>query len=166
MAFFQAATLLVATVTTGLSAGLLFGFAGAVMPGLGAASDRTVVEAMQRINVAILNPWFFTAFVGAPVLVATTAALHVPADSRVVLPWVLVALALYLVGLVITGRVNIPLNDRLMAAGDPAHLADSVIRAVRERFEARWVRWNVVRTVAFVAAFGCLCWALVRHGQL
>jgi len=37
---------------------------------------------------------------------------------------------------------------------------------VRERFdEARWVRWNNVRTLASTAAFGCLAWALVLFGR-
>ncbi|MER6824390.1 DUF1772 domain-containing protein, partial [Streptosporangium sp. NPDC000563] len=33
------------------------------------------------------------------------------------------------------------------------------------RFEAAWVRWNLVRTLACVAAFGCLTWALVVYGR-
>ena len=66
--------------------------------------------------------------------------------------------------LVITFAVNVPLNDRLEAAGDPARIPD--LHAVREQFEAAWVRWNVVRTVACTLAFGCLAWALVLHGRL
>jgi uncharacterized membrane protein len=37
---------------------------------------------------------------------------------------------------------------------------------VRGRFEAAWVRWNIVRTAANVASFGCLLWALVLHGRI
>jgi uncharacterized membrane protein len=164
MEFFQAATLLAATVTTGLSAGLFFAFANSVLPGLGQASDRTFVEAIQRINVVILNSWFFVVFVGAFLLSGLAAALHIPVDSRSALPWLVVAFVLYGVGLVITGRVNVPLNEGLMAAGDPDAVPD--LRAVRDQFERRWVRWHLVRTVAFVAAFGCLAWALVLHGRL
>ena len=60
--------------------------------------------------------------------------------------------------------VNVPLNNQLNAAGAPDRIAD--LAAVRERFEATWVRWNVVRTVASTAAFGCLTWALVLHGRV
>ena len=39
------------------------------------------------------------------------------------------------------------------------------LAAARERFEARWVRWNIVRTVASTGALACIVWALVRFGQ-
>jgi uncharacterized membrane protein len=161
--FLSTAVLIAATAATGLAAGLLFGFACAVMPGLARASDRTFVEAMQRINVAILNPWFLAVFIGAPVLAAGAVALHLPADRRPVVPWVAAAIVLYLAGLVLTGRINVPLNEQLMAVGSPD---SGALRAARGRFEARWVRWNLVRTVTFIAAFGCLAGALVVRGGL
>ena len=70
---------------------------------------------------------------------------------------------LYAAVLVITFRVNVPLNDRLAAAGDPGTLADPA--AVRASFEQTWARWNVVRAVCSTAAFGCLVGALVAHGS-
>jgi uncharacterized membrane protein len=61
--------------------------------------------------------------------------------------------------------VNVPLNDQIKVAGDPAHIAN--LAAVRERFdEAKWVRWNLVRAVASTVAFGCLTWAMVLHGRV
>lgn len=159
----RSATLVAATIAMGLLAGLFYGFAVAVMPGLGRAEGRTLVDTMQQINVAILNPWFFLSFLGAPVLTAVAAALHLRADGRAVLPWVLAALALYGVGFVITVAGNIPLNDALDAAGPPARIAD--LAQVREHFELTWVRWNIARTVASTGAFGCLVWALVLSGR-
>jgi uncharacterized membrane protein len=32
--------------------------------------------------------------------------------------------------------------------------------AARARFEGRWVRWNIARTLASTGAFGALVWAL------
>jgi len=58
----------------------------------------------------------------------------------------------------------VPLNDRLDAAGDPGRIGD--LHAVRDRFEAAWVRANAIRTLACTLAFGCLAWALVLHGRL
>ena len=58
----------------------------------------------------------------------------------------------------ITQTVNIPLNDQLAAPGDVGSIRD--LRAVRERFEARWVTWNLVRALASVGAFACLATAL------
>ena len=74
------------------------------------------------------------------------------------------ALVLYVVMLVITARLNIPLNNALDAAGAPDGVAD--LGQVRERFEATWVRWNIVRAVVSTAAFGCLAWALVVSGRI
>lgn len=148
------AALVAATVTAGLMAGLFVAFSAAVMPGLGQAGDAAFVESMQRINVAILNPVFGLCFGGALVFSLVAAVLHLPADRRSVLPWIVAGLVLYLLTLVVTAAVNVPLNDKLAAAG----LTDP--HAAREAFEDAWVRWNVVRTVCCVAAFGCLSWAL------
>jgi uncharacterized membrane protein len=153
-------TLGLATVAVGLMAGLFYAFSCAVMPALRGADDRTFVDVMQRINVSILNPWFLVVFVGALLPVVAAAALHVPAGGRGALPWVLAGLALYVAMFVITGGVNVPLNDRLAAAGDPGSLADPA--AVRAGFEAVWVRWNLVRAVTATAAFACLVVALVQ----
>lgn len=150
------AALLLAMVTTGLMAGLFAGFAYAVMPGLSRVDDRAFVAGMRAINAAILNGWFALCFGGA--LIGTLAAvlLHLPADRRGPLPWLLAALLLYGLVLVVTMAVNVPLNDRLAAAdrlADPARL--------RVMFEGAWVRWNVVRAVLNTAALGCLGWALL-----
>jgi uncharacterized membrane protein len=157
--------LLAATVTVGLMAGVFFIYANAIMPGLGRTDDRTFVGAFQSIDRAIINPLFLGTFLGALVLTGLAAALHLGGDGRSVLPWAVAALVLYLAVVVITLRVNVPLNDGIKAAGDPDRIAD--LAAVRERFdEARWVRWNLARAVATTAAFGCLAWALVLYGRI
>ena len=147
-------TLLAAVLTAGLMAGLFAAFSYAVMPGLGQAGDAAFVAGMQKINVAILNGWFGICFGGALVFSVAAAALHLAAGRRAALPWIVAGLVLYLLTLVVTAAVNVPLNDKLAAAGptDP--------HAAREAFEASWVRWNVVRTVTCTAGFGCLAWAL------
>ncbi|MGS2616780.1 anthrone oxygenase family protein [Micromonospora sp. LZ34] len=164
MTVLRTLTLLAATVSTGLMAGLFAAFAYAVMPGLARADDRTLVLAMQRINESIVNGWFLVSFLGALVCTALAAALHLGGAHRALLPWILAALLLYLVVLVVTGRVNVPLNDELLAAGDPDRVPD--LAAVRDRFTATWVRWNLVRAVASTASFVLLSWALVGHGRL
>ncbi len=78
--------------------------------------------------------------------------------------WVAVAFGLHLATVVITLAVHEPLNMVVRAAGHPSRIAD--LAAVREAFhETRWVAWNILRTVATTAAFGCLGWALVLHGR-
>ena len=151
------ATLVAATITNALMAGLFAAYSYAVMPGLGRTDDRTFVEAMQQTNAAILNGWFGICFGGALLFAAAAAVLHY---GRPGLLWIVAGLVLYARGTIL--RVNVPLNDRLAAAGDPATLADPA--AVRGAFERTWVRWNVVRAVCSTAAFGALLGALVVQG--
>lgn len=163
MGFWAGAALLAATITTGLMAGLFAAFSYAVMPGLGRASDLAFVEGMQRINAAILNGWFGVCFGGALLASVAATLLHL-GRGRPALPWIVAGLVLYGLTLAGTFAVNVPLNDRLLAAGDPARIGD--LAAVRAAFETTWVRWNVVRTALCTAGFGCLAWALVLHGRL
>lgn len=148
------ASLVAAVITNGLMAGLFAAYSYAIMPGLGRGGDRTFVEAMQQTNAAILNGWFGICFGGAVVFAAVAVLLHL---GRPGLPWIVAGLVLYLAVLVVTFRINVPLNDALAAAGDgdPA--------GARARFEGVWVRWNVVRAVLSTAAFGSLVGALVNR---
>jgi hypothetical protein len=36
---------------------------------------------------------------------------------------------------------------------------------VRDDFAEPWVAWDIVRTLATTAGFGCLAWALVLAGR-
>jgi uncharacterized membrane protein len=163
MGLLRVATLLAATLTMGVVAGVFLIFSCAIMPGLGRTDDRTFVGAFQQIDRAIYNPWFLFSFCGALGFSVLAAALHLGAGERSALPWIAGSAALYLAVFVVTMGVNVPLNDGIRAAGDPGKIAD--LGAVRARFhEARWARWNLFRTVATTVAFGRLAWALVLHG--
>lgn len=159
---FRVTALIAATMTTGLMAGVFGLYQHTVMPGLARTDDRTFIGAFQAVDRAIVNPWFLPSFLGALLLTALAAVLN---PGRGLRPWVLAALALYVVAVVVTVTVNVPLNEALKAAGDPARISD--LAAVRQRFdEARWATGNLIRTIATTAAFGCLCWALVARGRL
>jgi len=152
-------TLLAATLTTGLMAGIYYAFACSVMPGLRDTDDRTLVSTMQSINVAIINGWFLLVFVGAPLLTLAAGAVHLRAGGRAALPWVAAGLALNVLAFLVTAAANVPLNNALDAAGPVDQITD--LAAVRAHFETSWIRWNLVRTAATTAAFGCLGYALV-----
>ncbi|MCB5183191.1 anthrone oxygenase family protein [Streptomyces antimicrobicus] len=158
------ASLIAATITMGLVSGLFYGFSVSVMPGLKRTDDRTVIDVMQKINVAILNGWFVLGYIGAFVFTALAVGLHVPSDGRDVLPPLIAALVLYVVAMGLTNKVNIPLNNALEKAGPVARIADPA--AVRRAFEAPWVRANVWRTLLCTASLGCLAWALFAYGRL
>jgi uncharacterized membrane protein len=148
----------------GLLAGLIYDWALTVMPALTAADDRTLVDAMQQMIDKIENPAFFLAFLGAPVLAGVALRQARRSGSPATARWIVAGLALYAVMLVVTFAVHVPLNDELVQAGDPDRIED--LAAVRDDFATEWVAWEIVRTVAAIAAFGCLTWALVLRGRV
>ena len=145
-----------ATLVTGLQAGTYFTWATGVMPGLARADDRTFVEAMQRVNVAIVNPVFVSTFLGAPLL-AGAAAATTDGPAR---PWAIAGTVLALATVAITAVGNIPLNNALDAAGPVDR--NNGLAAVRAAFEPRWVRLNVLRSLTSAGALACLSWAASR----
>ena len=150
--------LILATLSTGLTAGVYGLYAHTVMPGLAKTDDRTFIGAFQAMDRAILNPFFLGfGFLGALITSAAATATQIGRDA---LPWTIAAFVLYLSTIVITFAVNLPLNDALKAAGDPDQLANPA--AVRKAFdEPRWRTWNTVRAWASTLAFALLCWSLV-----
>ncbi|MFE1166512.1 DUF1772 domain-containing protein [Nocardiopsis sp. NPDC058789] len=148
-----------AAVLTGLFAGLFLSFSMAVMPGLARAGDRAMIEAMQGVNTAILNPLFALVFVGAPVAAVGTTVLYASSGSLAPLVWSGAGAVLLLVAVVVTFVVNVPRNNALDRAGAAGRLQDP--GAVRAAFEPVWVRWNHVRSLASVAALVCSVMALL-----
>jgi uncharacterized membrane protein len=151
--------LIAATMAVGLMAGVFGLYANTIMRGLGRTDDRTFVGAFQSIDRAIINPLFLATFFAALILTGAAGVLHIGDDG---LAWIVVAFVLYLIGLVITFAVNVPLNDAIKAAGEP----DAIdVADVRARFdEARWSRWNLVRALLTTASFACLACALALRG--
>ncbi|MFE2876855.1 DUF1772 domain-containing protein [Streptomyces roseus] len=157
------ALLTVSTVLVGLMAGLFFAFDVSVMPGLARGDDQTYVTAMRNINAVIDgNGLFGTVFVVALLAAVASAAAELRGGRRGVAAWAGAAAVLYLVVLVITFTVNIPLNNELAAAGDAARTAGFPIV---DRFEGTWVAANIVRTLCCTAALIALVRALVLYGR-
>ena len=156
-------TLILATMTTGLTAGVFVDWSNAIMPGLSDVDDRTFVTTFRALDAAITNPLFLgVGFTGALVFTGLSVALHRHSEHRPVLIWVTAALVGTLVVWGVTFGVNEPLNEKLRSAGTLQSDADfAAARALLD--EARWTAWNTVRAVASTAAFGCLAWALAIH---
>ncbi|MFI6587589.1 DUF1772 domain-containing protein [Embleya sp. NPDC050493] len=150
-----AAVLLGATLlTTGLVAGVYFCFAVAIMPGLADVDDRTFIDFLQHVNKRIENPVFFACFFGAPILgvisiVRTRKLGHTEANR-----WIIAGVALAFLGMLITMGGNIPLNNKIEDAGNPAEIADPA--KLRDDVENAWIAWNIARTLAATAALATL----------
>jgi uncharacterized membrane protein len=155
--------LLAATVATGLTAGSLTAFAHTVMPALGTADDAGFVGTFQAIDRAVYNPWFMVPFTLAPLLTGAALLLALADQQGSTVALVVVAafvLAVATVG--VTGAVHLPLNREIGEA--ELGTGGSALAAARARFERRWVRWNVARSVTATVSFGCLAVALLRVG--
>jgi len=150
---------LAAALGCGTLGGVLFAFSGFVMPALRRLPDVHGVLAMQSINVtAVRFPLMSVMFATA----AACVALVVVAIRRWGEPGsglLLAGTVLFLVGgILVTGALNVPLNDEL-AAFDPS---SAVADGSWSHFLDRWTPANHVRTAACLAASACLMGAAVR----
>ncbi|MCX4808433.1 DUF1772 domain-containing protein [Streptomyces sp. NPDC058682] len=157
--------LIAATITAGLISGLFYAFTVAVMPGLARSTDKTTIETMQNINKAILNGWFMLAYLGAPLFITIALILHATdPDTRNALLPLAAALATCLAAMVITARINIPLNNALEEAGPPEHHTDpTTTHTTRTTYEAPWNNANTWRTVLTTLTLALLAYTLTLH---
>lgn len=150
--------LILATFLCSLVAGFLFAFAIVVMPGIRRLDDREFIRAFQVMDGIIQDnqPLFVVVWLGSILAVITTAVLGVGGLDTAA-PWlVIVATLAYLLGVQLpTFTINIPLNRRLQSLEIDA-MDEAAARTGREGFEARWNRWNAIRTVV-----ACLVSALL-----
>lgn len=141
------------SVTSALVGGVFFAFSVFVMRALATLPAAQGVQAMQRINIAVINALFLGAFFGAALLLC--AAAFAARDEPSSFAWLLTSLLLYLIGSVgVTIAFNVPRNNRL-ASLEPAsaQAADYWQVYLRE-----WVAWNHVRCAAsLLAAAAAAC---------
>ncbi|HEY9293237.1 MAG TPA: anthrone oxygenase family protein [Microlunatus sp.] len=115
-----------------------------------------------------MNPVFMLPFLGSFPLLGMAVVIAWRTPGRPALAWLIAALVCYLIAFMVTGGINVPLNDQLANAGDADHIRN--LAATRSSFESQWVAWNIVRAVLHTAGFVCMIWALMllsadRSGQ-
>ncbi|MCB5168433.1 DUF1772 domain-containing protein [Streptomyces bambusae] len=151
---------LASALASGVVAGVFYAFSTGVMRALAALKPREGIAAMQSINVAVINPLFLGAFMGAAGLALAAGIYAVGHRSSPGWGWMLAGALAYLLGsFVWTIAFHIPRNDAL-AALDPA-AAGSVqpwLDYVRV-----WTAGNHVRTVASLASSAFFIMALVAR---
>ena len=140
---------LVAAVGSGLIAGFFYAFSVCVMKALATLPPSHGVEAMQAINVVVINPWFLTLFVGlvAPctwLIVASCRSWHDPAAR-----YRLIGSLLYVCGtFFVTMLCNVPRNNALASLAP----ASPEAAALWASYGPSWTGWNHVRMAASGAA--------------
>lgn len=157
-----------ATIANGLLAGVFFAFAVAVSPGFRRVGDGAFVHAFRAINAAILNGWFLSVFMAAPLLAVASVLLHLWHGAAGALALLLPAAVCSILTFAITAIANVPLNQRLdravldRAVLDRAALnTDERLGRARRAFETAWHRWNIARMFTGIAACAFLAIALI-----
>jgi uncharacterized membrane protein len=157
----RAVALILATVTTGMMAGVYAIYTNAFMPGLAKTDDKTFVAAFQAVDRAIINPIFLgLGFLGSLVFTLLAGLFSLGEGALV---WIAIAFVLNLITAIITIAVNVPLNDALKAAGDPNTIDVAAARAAFN--ESRWRSYNAIRVVLDSVAFALLAWCLYLTGK-
>ncbi|MEO7767496.1 MAG: anthrone oxygenase family protein [Ferruginibacter sp.] len=141
-----------------LVAGLLYGYSCSVNIGLKALPDDQYLRAMQSINRAIQNPYFFISFIGLVLLFPVTTWLLYPQSPNATFYYFLAASVIYIVGVFgVTVAGNVPLNNVL----ENFNISLSGLHEIatqRQRFETPWNQFHLIRTIASIAS---LCLAIV-----
>ena len=148
-----------------LVAGLLFGFAIVVMPGIAKLTDKDYLLAFKHMDGIIQNnqPLFILVWAGSILSIIITLILGIMNLSGAQIYLLVFASSLYLFGVQLpTFRFNIPLNNSLQNL-DIESLAESEAASSRADFEISWNRWNKIRTVNAILTASMLLLLLVRY---
>tara|TARA_R110002096_G_scaffold279497_1_gene473702 strand:+ start:608 stop:1096 length:489 start_codon:yes stop_codon:yes gene_type:complete len=137
---------------TGLSAGLCFTWSNAITPGIGRLDDVGYLSAFQQMNRSIINPLFILVFFGPFFLGLINLYLFNNASSSMI--WLLIfAIASYFFGvLLVTVFGNVPLNE-ILDKTDLGKASFEDLKLLRDRFETKWNRLHLIRTISSVISF-------------
>ena len=156
--------LLVAALLCSLVAGFLFAFAVVVMPGIGNLDDHDFLRAFQAIDRIIQNgqPRFMLMWAGSALALIGTAISAIWALSGIDRLLTIFAALIYVLGVQVpTISINIPLNNQIKGL-DVATMTEAARRSARQTFEARWNRWNAIRTACAGIVSALLMLVLLR----
>lgn len=144
--------LVVATILTGLSAGLCFTWTNSITTGLSRLDSLNYLAAFQQMNRSILNPAFFTVFFGPVIAIIASAILYRNASTPIF--WLLIASAgLYIIGVaMVTIFGNVPINE-ILDTTDLEKISSVDAEALRMKFENQWVRLHLIRTYTSIISF-------------
>lgn len=139
--------IILCAVGSGLNAGLFFIFSNTIMSAFGQIKPHEGIAAMQSINRVILNPVFFSIFIGTAILSALSIILLIWNWENPGSFYVLLGAIIYIVGcLVVTILFNVPRNEALDKEAPESKEAAELWK----KYLVEWTMWNHVRTVACI----------------
>ena len=145
--------LLLASLSTGIMAGIFFIWSNTIKPGIGKLNDMGYLSAFQSMNRVILNRTFIGIFFAPVILIPLTTFLNynIIPDYKF---WILLAATLfYWIGTFgVTIRGNIPLNE-LLDKTNLENISTEQAKSLRQSIENKWNRFNLIRTLTSIGAF-------------
>jgi len=137
-------SLFIAALSAGLMAGVYFAFSTFIMRAFDQLGAVQAADAMNTVNEVILRSWFMILFFGSTLLYAALAGYAVFAADLAGRWWLFAAGLIYVVGMFLcTALFNVPLNNRLAAAG----VDDSTRAEAWKHYFVYWTRWNHLRAI-------------------
>lgn len=137
------------------------------MPGIKTLSDREFIRAFQVIDGVIQNglPAFVLIWVGSITALVISAVLSIGqlyGVERLLMTYAV--LTYMLIVQLPTFTINVPLNNKLQTL-DVDDMDETALKANRTDFEARWVLWNLIRTIVAVLVSALLMLLLLKLGR-
>lgn len=144
---------LIATIGSGLVAGVFFAFSTFVMPALARIEPMQGMTAMQSMISTAINPLFMLALFGTAVACLFLAIFAVLKWGQPQSASLLSGSLLYLIGAIgVTIMCNVPLNDAL-ASVKPGSPEAAMLWS---KYLTNWTLWNHVRTITALTASALL----------
>lgn len=144
-------------IGSGLVTGMFFAFSNFIMKAFSKVTHSNGLAAMQAINRAVLNPWFFLFFLGTAITTFILMVFYFFTSERTL--WMLYGSLFYFFGcFVVTGMKNVPLNNQL----EKLNATDEKSEQIWIHYIKSWTFWNHVRTAASSISFLCFVLALSK----
>ncbi len=140
---------IIALLGAALIGGIFFAFSNFIMRALASVPAPAGLQAMQSINVTVLNPGFLGLFMGTALIFVVLAIIALLDWSADYSPYLLGAAVAYLGGTwAVTVSGNVPLNNSLAEQAPQG----SGSEMVWNDYVKRWTRLNSQRTGASILA--------------
>lgn len=153
-----AALLWLSALGCAVMAGLYFAFSALIMRALGEIDRAAGIAAMVAINRVILRSAFMPVFLGSTLTSVALVAMALLDWGEPGAAAMLAGALIYILGMFgVTMACNVPLNNRLIAAGAGG---DDGTWAL---YLTVWTRWNHVRTAASLAGLVLFVVALIER---
>lgn len=131
--------------------GFFYAWVCSTMWGLDAVDPMVAIQAMQAMNASVRNAVFAPAFFGTPFALWLAAALLWKiAKTRSAVLFASAGLVYFLLGMVLTMTINVPMNEALALVDVPNPRADAAI--IWSEYSSKWQIWNQIRTATSGAA--------------